>query len=125
MGFVAYEMQETKTERNRRHMKITPSVQSTSSMNHFFLKTITGEIDYEVINNELTHYIDAIAERYYTMNRETKTEIIKGIKQGNYFKDVPSDEIEDSLNKAIERLTGKKYPGVAHYYTFLIESAKD
>ena len=105
-------------------MKNTPATQATSSMNYFFLKTVTGEIHHSLINEELTGFIQVIAERYYTIDRDTRTEIIKEIKEGEYFKDVPLDQVEQSLNHAIEQIAGEKHPNVASLYTGWVETAR-
>ncbi|WP_078598638.1 hypothetical protein [Evansella clarkii] len=104
-------------------MKDTPAIQSVSSMNHLFLKTVTGKINYGAVNHELIQYIKIIAERYYTIDTYSQKAIIRGIKKGEYFKDVPSDQVEQTLNDVIQNLTGEKYDGVAHYYAYLIETA--
>ena len=103
---------------------VTPAVQSTSSMNHFFLMTATGEINHDVINEELVNYIKTIAERYYTIDTDTRKGIIKGLKEREYFKGVSLDEVERVFNETIERLTGEQHTGVAHFYTHLIETAR-
>lgn len=107
-----------------RESVVTPAIQSTSSMNHLFLKTVTGEINHDIINEELTRYIRTIAERYYTIDKDTRKGIIKGIKEREYFKNKPLDEVERLLNEAITHLTGEEHADVAHYYTYLIETAR-
>ena len=102
----------------------TPAVQSTSSMNHFFLRTVTGEINNDIINEELVHYITTIAERCYTIDTDTRKGIIKGLKEREYFKGVPLDEVERVFNETIKRLTGEEHTGVANFYTHLIETAR-
>lgn len=105
-------------------MKNTPATQATSSMSYFFLKTATGEIHHDIINEELTGFIQVLAERYYTIDRDTRLDIIKEIKEGEYFKDEPLDQVKQRLNDAIERITGQKQPNVAWLYTDWIELAR-
>ncbi|MGX1266688.1 hypothetical protein RKD55_004632 [Rossellomorea marisflavi] len=103
----------------------TLSTQSISSMNYFFLRTVSGLDDYELINQELEGYIKVIAERYWMIDSYTRSTIIKEIKDGDYFKDEPLEEIEQSLNTVIARLAGDDFPSVAHFYTNLIEQARE
>lgn len=105
-------------------MKNTPATQATSSMNYFFLKTVTGKIHHTLINDELTRFIRVLAERYYTVDRDMRSEIIKEINEGEYFKDVPLDQVERCLNEAIEQITGENHPNVASLYTDWVKTAR-
>lgn len=99
--------------------------QSVASMNYFFLRTVSGMDNIDVINQELEGFIKVIAERYWMIDRSTRSTIMKEIKNGGYFKDEPLDEVERILNVTIARLAGDDYPSVAHFYRHLIAEARN
>lgn len=103
----------------------TIATQSISSMNYFFLRTVSGLENHDLINQELEGFIKVIAERYWMIDSHTRSNIIKEIKNGAYFTGEPLDEIERSLNTTIARLAGDDYPSVAHFYTNLIKQARE
>lgn len=99
--------------------------QAISSMNHFFLRTVSGKDDIDVINQELDGFIKVIAERYWMIDRKTRTNIIKEIKDGDYFRDEPIEQVEQDIHQTIVRITGDEYPSVAHYYANLVQMARE
>ena len=103
---------------------VTPTIRATSSMSHFFLKIATGEINHDVINEQLVGFIQSIATRYYTIDRDLRQAIIKGMQDGAYFNGRTLNEVEQRLNETIERITGEKYTNVAYFYTDLMETAR-
>lgn len=103
----------------------TLSTQSVSSMNYFFLRTVAGRDDHDIINQELEGFIKVIAERYWMIDSYTRSTIIQEIKNGGYFEGEPLDVIERELNTAIARIASDDYPSVAHYYTNLIKQARE
>ncbi|MGX1195808.1 hypothetical protein [Metabacillus sp. SLBN-84] len=104
--------------------KPTVAVQATSSMNYFFLKTVTGKINHDIINEELGSYIETIADGYHMIDEAMRAKIMKEIKDGEYFADLPLEEVEQEFIQTIKRLTGEAYPGVAHFYTNLVGTAR-
>lgn len=99
--------------------------QSVASMNYFFLRTVSGIDNIDLINQELEGFIKVIAERYWMIDSRTRSIIIREIKNGGYFKDESLDEIERILNVTIARLAGDDYPSVAHFYRNLIATARN
>jgi hypothetical protein len=101
------------------------STQAISSMNYFFLRTISGKDNIDVINQELEGFIKTIAERYWTIDQSVRMRIIKEINEGDYFKDEPIDQIEQTIHETIVRITGDEYPGVAYHYANLVRMARE
>lgn len=99
--------------------------QAVRSMNYFFLRTVSGKDNIEIINQELEGFINVIAERYWMIDRNMRTGFIKEIKEGEYFKGEPIDHVEQIIHEAIVRLTGNEYPSVAHFYANLVQVARD
>lgn len=103
---------------------MTPSMSAISSMNYFFLKTITKKINHEIINEELDGFIKTLATDHHRVGKATTDLMLEEITEGEYFNDLSLEEIKDRLNTGIEHITGEQYPSVTTFYMFIIEPLK-
>jgi len=93
---------------------------AVSAMSYFFLKTLTGKINDEMINGELAHFLPALATDHSQLSAESLDEICRELIDGEYFFGQPITDVEQQINEKVEELTGEALPAIAAFYIQLL-----
>lgn len=101
-------------------MAATIQTSAISSMNYFFLRIVAGTMNEEAVNEEVSSFIERLAEEHGALDDKARNAIKKELFEGNYFKGLSITEVKDRINDATERLTGEQLPEVTRFYTGLI-----
>lgn len=101
-------------------MTISLETQAVSSMNYFFLRTITGKMSDTKVNDELQLFLPVLEKQRYVLKPDIKKELKDEIDHGNYFFGKSRADIMAILDQGIIEIRGSAMPEITNFYMGLL-----
>lgn len=101
-------------------MTISLEAQAVSSMNYFFLRTITGKTIDTKVQEELGLFLERLSKQRYTLAPDIKKEIKDEVDMGGYFFGKSRQQIMEVLDQGIIKIRGSAMPEITNFYMGLL-----
>jgi len=91
-----------------------------SSMNYFFLRTVTERMDVEEVTEELSLFLFKLNTCHKNLSVDIRHDIAREIIEGGYFDGMSTTDIYHLVRTAIMKITHNDLPHVARFYSHIV-----